>query len=311
MSTVYLKALVAVATAYGTSALFFPALRAHARVRLFVFVLLAGLVGLTPWIVPTEARIARFLTAIYAAVLVLKMWDINLGAVRSMRPRFAEYLGFLANIMALVHRRTGAERQPTPRKNGISLFKALFGFSLSLIAFNLLLRLDWGSTPFLIEHVLKASVFFVGATALFSVATAIARGLGAYAPEPMIRPLLARSPAEFWRRYNRWAGECFREDLFRPVGGRRHPVLATLAVFVCSGLLHEYVFAAAVGRVQGFQLAFFLLQGGAVVLTLRSKPGRLIGVGSTFIFNALTSILFFASVHGVTPFYEGGIPDWP
>jgi len=260
--------------------------------------------------IPAEARIARFLAAIYAAVLVLKMWDLRMGAERSVRPRFTEFLGFLANVLSLVHRRTGSERQPTPRENGIALLRSLVEFSLAILALNLLLLLNWGSIPFLIEHVLKASVFFVGAAALFSALAAIVRGLGGYAPEPMIRPMLARSPADFWRRYNRWTGEGLREDIFRPIGGRRHPVLSTLAVFVFSGLLHEYVFAAGVGRVQGYQFAFFLVQGVAVALTLRVKPSRIVGVGSTFTFNALTSILFFASVHGVAPFYEGGIPDW-
>jgi hypothetical protein len=310
MSAVHLNALVAVATAYGTSALFFPALRAHARVRLVVFVLLTTLVGLTPWMIPAEARIARFIAAVYAGVLVLKMWDLHLGAERSVRLRLAEFLGFLANLASMVHRRTGLERQPTPRDNAIALFKSLVLFSVALLAFILLVRLDWGSTPFLIEHVLKASVFFLGATALFKAVTAVARGLGGYATEPMFRPMLSRSPADFWRRYNRCAGEWLREDLFHPIGGRRHPVLAMLAVFVFSGLIHEYLFAAALGRVQGFQLAFFFVQGAAVALTLRVKPGREVGVGFTFVFNALTSIPFFASVHGVVPFYEAGIPAW-
>ncbi len=310
MTAVHLKTLVAVAIAYGTSALFFPALGARAGVRLSILVLLSALVGLTPWMIPPEARIARFLTAVYAAVLILKMWDLHLGAERSVRPRFVEFLGFLANLPSLVHRRTGTERQPMPRENGIALCRSLVEFSLALLAFNLLLRVDWGSTPFLIEHVLKSSVFFVGATALFSASAAAARVFGGYAPEPMIRPLLARSPADFWRRYNRWVGEGLREDLFHPIGGRRRPVLATLAVFAVSGLLHEYVFAAAVGSVQGFQLAFFLVQGAAVAVTLRVKPGHVIGVGFTFTFNALTSVLFFASVHGLAPFYSGGVPDW-
>ena len=81
-------------------------------------------------------------------------------------------------------------------------------------------------------------------------------------------------------------------------------------VFAVSGLLHEYLFTVAVGRVQGFQLAFFLVQGAAVALTLRAKPNRIVGVGATFTFNALTSILFFASVEGVLPFYVGGLPGW-
>ena len=306
----HLNAVAAICLAYGASTLFFPALRASERVRVVVFVLLAVLVALTPWIIPADARIARFFMAIYAAVLVLKMWDLHLGAGRSVRPRLAEFLGFLANIASLVHRRTGFERQPTPRENGIRLFRSLVEASLGLLAFNILLRLDWSSTPFLVEHVLKASAFFVGASGFFSAFAALARALGGYAPEPMTRPLSARTPAEFWRRYNRWTGEGLREDLFRPIGGRRHPVAATLAVFAFSGLLHEYVFSAGVGRVQGFQLAFFLMQGVAVVLTARVKPGRIIGVGTTFAFNALTSVLFFASIHGIAPFYEGELPEW-
>jgi hypothetical protein len=81
-------------------------------------------------------------------------------------------------------------------------------------------------------------------------------------------------------------------------------------VFTVSGLLHEYVFSAALGRVQGYQLAFFLMQGVAVALTLRVKPGRIVGPVTTFAFNALTSILFFASIHGLAPFYERGLPEW-
>ena len=307
---VQLNPLFAALTAFSTAVLFFPALRMSARVRVVFLVLLAALILLTPWMIPPEARIPRFLVAVYAGVLVLKMWDLHLGAARQVNPRFTEFFAFMANLPSLVHRRTGSEPQPTPRENGIILSKSLVGASIGLLAFNILLRLDWGSTPFLVEHVLKASAFFVGASGFFSAFAALARALGGYAPEPMTRPLSARTPAEFWRRYNRWTGEGLREDLFRPIGGRRHPVAATLAVFAFSGLLHEYVFSAGVGRVQGFQLAFFLMQGVAVVLTARVKPGRIIGVGTTFAFNALTSVLFFASIHGIAPFYEGELPEW-
>jgi hypothetical protein len=140
------NAVAAACLAYGISALFFPALRASERVRVVVFGLLAVLVALTPWTIPAEARIARFIMAVYAAVLVLKMWDLHLGAGRSVHPRLAEFLGFLANVASLVHRRTGSERQPTPRENSVRLFKALVGVSLGLLAFNILLWLDWGSS---------------------------------------------------------------------------------------------------------------------------------------------------------------------
>jgi len=238
------------------------------------------------------------------------MWDLHLGAVRQVNPRFKEFLSFLANLPSLVHRRTGSEPQPTPRENGIILSKSLVEASLGLLAFNILLRLNWGSTPFLAEHVLKAFVFFLGATAFFSAFSAVARALGGYAPEPMTRPYLARTPADFWRRYNRWIGEGLREDLFLLIGGRRHPALATLAVFAIFGILHEYLFFVSLGSVQGFQLGFFSLQGAAVALTLRARPGRIVGIGGTFAFNALSSILFFASFHSLARFYDSGLPTW-
>ncbi|MFC1575088.1 hypothetical protein ACFL5A_00375 [Gemmatimonadota bacterium] len=310
MTTVLLSALAAACTAYGTSLLFFPALRTPPRVRVSVFMCLAGLIALTPWIVPAEDRIARFFVALYAGVLVLKMWDLHVGVGRSVSPSWTEFLGFMANLLSLVHRRTGFERRPSLRQDGAKFFKSLALGSLGLLALFSLLRLEWNSIPFLVEHLLKATAFFLGAAGFISAAAAAFRLLGAYAPEPMDRPLLARSPADFWRRYNRWIGEGLREDLFRLIGGRRRPLLATLVVLLVSGALHEFVFFLAIGEIHGYQLAFFSLQGVAVAMTLRWTPHRMVGVGATFTFNALSSVLFFASIHGLMPLYEGGLPTW-
>ena len=297
-------------TAFGTSVLFFPALRFSRRVRVVVLVCLWGLLAITLLMIPEGGRIARFLAALYAGTLALKMWDLHVGAERSVRPSWIEFFGFMANLFSLVHRRTGSEPRPTSSQDGAKLLKSVAVGWLGLFALDVLLRLDWSSTPFLVEHGVKATAFFFGATAFFSAAAAAVRLLGAYAPEPMDHPLTARSPADFWRRYNRWIGESLREDIFRLVGGRRRPVLATLVVFLVSGALHEYVFSVAVGGVQGYQLAFFSLQGIAVAATLRWRPGRIVGIGATFTINALTSVLFFASFQGLAPFYEDGPPTW-
>jgi hypothetical protein len=206
--------LTAVCLAFGVSLLFFPALRAPVTLRVVVFVCVAGLVGLAPWMLPASARVARFVVAIYSGLLVLKLWDLHVGARRSICPSWPQFLGFMANPLSLVHRRTGSECQPTRRENLIRLLKSLLVAALALLALNFLLILTWGSTPFLVEHVLKATTFFVGATALFSGMAAVGRLLGGYAPEPMNHPLTGRTPAEFWRRYNRWIGEGLREDFF-------------------------------------------------------------------------------------------------
>ena len=73
-----------------------------------------------------------------------------------------------------------------------------------------------------------------------------------------------------------------------------------------SAILHEYIFWIAVGRLQGYQTAFFLLQGLVVAATLKVRPRgwRAVAWGTgTLAFNLASSVLFFASMDEVLPFY--------
>ena len=88
----------------------------------------------------------------------------------------------------------------------------------------------------------------------------------------MDRPYLARTPADFWRRYNRNMQQVFLEDVLKPLGDRLGRSGKIMIVFSLSATLHEYVFGIATGRVQGYQTAFFLLQGIAVAGTTRVRP---------------------------------------
>ncbi len=122
----------------------------------------------------------------------------------------------------------------------------------------------------------------------------------------MDNPFASRTPADFWKRYNRPTQQFFHEDVFKPLGGRRAPIRGTLATFAVSAAVHEYIFDVAVGRFQGYQTAFFLVQGVAVAATLRVRPrgpAAVAWVAATFAFNLATSALFFASVGEVVPFY--------
>lgn len=61
------------------------------------------------------------------------------------------------------------------------------------------------------------------------------------------------------------------------------------------------------GRVQGYQTAFFLVQGAAVAATIRVKPrGRHAApwIAATFAFNVVGSVPFFASLDEAVPFYQ-------
>jgi D-alanyl-lipoteichoic acid acyltransferase DltB (MBOAT superfamily) len=129
----------------------------------------------------------------------------------------------------------------------------------------------------------------------------------------MANPLAATTPADFWRRYNRNMHQFFLKDVFVSVGGLRNPLRATLVVFVLSALMHEYIFGIAIGRVQGYQTSFFLIQGVAAAATARVKVGGLRAlpwIVATLAFNLVTSVLFFASMNELVHFYDRGLPTW-
>jgi hypothetical protein len=88
-------------------------------------------------------------------------------------------------------------------------------------------------------------------------------------------------------------------------------MLATLLAFSVSALIHEYALSVAVGRIEGYQTAFFLLQGAAVAGSLRWNPGSLVGRASTLVFNVATSMFFMASIESLAPgaFARYGLPS--
>jgi hypothetical protein len=174
-----------------------------------------------------------------------------------------------------------------------------------------LLDVDWSGLPFALEHSVKALVLFVGGVALIQLGVTEVRLAGGYVIDPHDAPLLARTPADFWRRYNRLVGEWLREDCFTPAGGRRHPVRGTLVAFAVSAVMHEYLFVIALGEVQGWQLAFFMVQGIGVAATLQVRPTGMAafvwGLG-TLVFNLATALLFMTSIAQLIPLYSDGLP---
>lgn len=168
-------------------------------------------------------------------------------------------------------------------------------------------RVEWRAVPFAVEHSAKVLSFFLMLAPAGAAGAALVRLLGGSAREPMDNPFASVTPADFWTRYNRPAQQFFFEDVFKPLGGRRHPIRGTLTTFAVSGLIHEFLFDITVLRVQCYQMAFFLIQGVAVALTLKLRPegrGRVLGIAATLAFNLATGTLFFASIDEVLPFYE-------
>jgi hypothetical protein len=299
--------ILAVAVALALACCFHPALGLPRGRRLVVLAILTTAVLLTPLLVPADRRFPRLLAGVLAVALGAKLFDLNLGADRGFRPDFRTTFLFLINLVSVVERKLGDEPRPGQSEN----LRRLVTMGLAAVPGGVLLaacyRVEWRAVPFAVEHSAKVLAFFLTLVPAGAAGAAIWRILGNSAREPMENPFASVTPADFWKRYNRAAQQFFHEDVFRPLGGRRRPILGTLATFAVSGLIHEYLFDITVMRIQGYQMAFFLIQGVAVALTLRVRPrgwGRVVGIALTLAFNLATGVLFFASIDEVLPFYE-------
>ena len=171
---------------------------------------------------------------------------------------------------------------------------------------NVVFSIDYSHLPFVVEHSAKVAMLVTTVALLANARARTWRLLGGRALEPMLNPAVARTPADFWRRWNRPAQQFFQEYAFRASGGFNHPIRGILVSFVVSGIVHEYVFGITTGRVQGWQFLYFALNGIATVATARIRPhGWLVlpFVAGTIVFNLALAVVFFISVNSVFPFY--------
>lgn len=267
----------------------------------------------SPWLVPADFLLLRLLASLSAAIVAIKVIDVALDVRQRSTPSWREYLDFLANPFIYVRRCLALERRPTLHENLRSLMGGLVGCAVGLAVLDGMFRVDWSGRHFLAEHVGKVIPFMLSITFGLTAAAAGWRLCGGTARDYMDKPLAARIPAEFWRRYNRCMQQFFWQDIFKTNGGRRAPIRTMLMVFALSALLHELIFFAAIGRVQGYQTVFFVVQGLAAALTARVKVKgwwTIPWTVGTLVFNLVSSVLFFASIHGVVPFYSRGLPAW-
>lgn len=138
-----------------------------------------------------------------------------------------------------------------------------------------------------------ALILWLATEALGALATLVALPSGKLLPLPHGRlPPLANSLSDFWgRRWNVWLSGWFRQLIFRP--GRKRPVWALFAVFLVSGLLHEWVInvplLVVTGRkCFGSMLLYFLLQAAGLWLERRTRnPHARLALVWLFVFGAV------------------------
>jgi MBOAT, membrane-bound O-acyltransferase family len=291
----------------------FPLLVGRAGLLAFVSLGACILIAASPWLIPVEFPLLRFLASISAVMLTFKVIDVSLDLKHQRGISWQEYAGFISNPFTLVRRSLAHERRPSRQQNLRELLSEAIACMVAITVLIGLFGLDWSHIPFLVEHVAKVIALMLTISSGLSGAAAIWRLSGGVARDFMDKPFFATTPADFWRRYNRNVQQFFWLNVFHGKHARRNPIRTLLLVFGISALVHEWIFLAAVGRVQGYQMAFFAVQGLAAALTARAKVTgkRLVPwMLATLAFNLLTSPLFFASIHSVAPFYSQALPGW-
>lgn len=299
------RLMLGVTAALGAGAAFFPFLRSGPVARAAAWATCSAVAALAPVVVPLEATELRLLVALFSIAVLLKLYDLHAEPGRGRKMGFLPYLAYVPNFFWLVLKRLPPR---PPFWNDVRRLAAAAPLGLAALgACVLAFRLDWRPHPFALEHCTKVTTVFLAVVLLAPAAALAIRLVGGPAHDAMNHPPAARTPADFWRRWNRPVFHFLQEHGFKPAGGYRRPVRATLAVFAVSGLCHEYVFGIAAGRVQGWQMLFFMLQGVATVATMRVRPRGAavpLWVAGTLAFNLAASVIFFRSVAAVVPFYS-------
>jgi hypothetical protein len=297
---------LAPAVAFAAALAFYPVRRKGGRGRTWAWLACSAVVALSPCLVPLDAKPVRFVASLTAITMLVKLYDVYVECGLAQHSSLHSYLAYLPNGFWLVLRK---EPSRVPLVRDLRRLRWAVPALLVLMLLGVALwRQDWSAAPFAVEHALKVSLVILTVVLIANALAAAYRLLGGRALDFMNNPIAARTPADFWRRWNRPAQQFLSEYIFMPAGGLRRPVRATLVTFGVSGLIHEYVFGIAAGRIQGWQILFFTVQGCAVVATAHIRPTgwtQSLWIAATAVFNLSTSVLFFQSVDAVLPFY------WP
>ncbi len=301
-------ASVAILATYAFVAAAWPVRRLEPAVRGAILAPLGLCTLAVPFALPIEPLVPRAVVALVCPTIGVKLVNLGVEAAYWRTRTAGAWLSYLALPFVLVPRVHA--RAPVGAAGVRQLLGGLLciGAGVALLAWAF--QADLGRWSFALDHFVKlVAAYLCVFDGLFVLGTGLLRIAGVRVLDLSRNPILAVTPAEFWRRYNCEVNRFGRENVYSVLRARLGRTGAMLAVFGMSGILHEYLAAAIIGRVQGYQLAFFGVNAIAAGLTWRRRPQgwavwpvRL----ATILFLASTSVLFFGSVAQFIRWYPHG-----
>lgn len=265
-----------------------------------------------PYALPSAWVEARFMAGMFSMLGSIRLWQTAIGA-HPKSGLHSSFFRFLAFYFTAAESRwvTGtAERSALRQRALTQLGRACTKALLALALFA-------GSTayPELIDVCALRIVWLLATsyalvTGVFDLAASGAMLVGIEQGEVFNKPFMSDSPHDFWsRRWNMTFRDGAYRVIFRPLYKRAGVTVASLAVFVFSALMHEYLVVVSLGSTKGHMTAFFLLHGLVAVSYNRwsraRKRGpfmpRPLGIVAHFLWFAATVPLFFEPVLQVFP----------
>lgn len=232
-----------------------------------------------------------------AIVSGARLADYDLAVMRSHLDRRTLFMWLSLPVVSLSSSRLDRRERFTLGSLCLvrALAKRLSWEALALFAAQL------DALPWLLKSSLVMLYFVLNLTAFHDLVVGLCYMSGLGVDEIFDRPLLSRSPRDFWsRRWNKFISRFALKYVALKVRHRISPFYVLLLVFGCSGLFHEY-FAWGVGgfsRAPGAMSLFFLIQTLAVWIGIR-RPWPIsawITQPLTFLWMAVTAPLFFMEV---------------
>jgi hypothetical protein len=235
---------------------------------------LAALALFVPWLAP-HGSVLRAFVALYLLWTCTKVIDMTRD--REVRSPFFRWLWMLVphDLRRDGYSRAGARPELRLRLLLSAVATLAAGFGCLHVA---VFEAGAFSPPlrWFVSYGAGALVCYLGVEGALRSFEFVDRLFGLDPPVLHKHPILSLSLAEFWgRRWNRVVGHWLFSALYRPVALRGRPVLALLAAFLGSALLHLYFTWVAIGFSWSLIMAsFFLLQVPLLLLEIALRQQR-------------------------------------